>query len=184
MASLISQGKSYTATNVFTSWFTDDGEKATNGTATGYGGTWAAHIGFYETAHVVTIDLAAKMSISHVRWNYCTFNAANILAEVSVVIAGSNNGTDWTDIGSYSASGNWVTDNAYWETGVWTDDLSVTGGSEYRYIRLTFPSPGAGVVADCSEYEVYGDAIISPTANYLKDRKRSRIDMRGLSQLT
>lgn len=178
---LLSGGSTYTISNVYSAWYTDDGVILTDGLSPGYGGSWAGHVGHYQTAHDFIVKLSNVANIDYVRWHYVVWTPALILAESSCVISGSTSGSTWTAIGSYSSS-SWTLTNDL-TTGFWTPNLAVTTSGGHQWLKFAFPTPGAGIVAAQSEYEVYGSYVVAATTetvNYLKGR-RNRWDYTGVS---
>lgn len=150
---VISQGKSYTKTAP-NALYPDSGDaELTNGTvATGdYSDAnwtgWAAPVD-----PNVVIDLGASHVLASVRFHFYSAGVYLIGGPSTLEVYGSNNGVDFTSIGSFSiAAGNWPSGNYLG----WSNTLSVSG--TYRYIRFNFTHTSKWIFL--SEIQINADGI-------------------------
>ena len=180
MSSLISLSKTYTLSVApYASWDDTGGVMLTDGILPSDASNY--RVGWYPNTTVdVIVNLGTQFELDYVRFNFMVYAAAGTYAPASVVIYGSNNGTDWSSaLGTFVKTTDWSEADNKW-TGAWSNNLDVAG--TYQYVKFAFV--GISNQMTIKEVEIYGDAVIVASSIYLKDRRRSRTDFRGVSQLT
>src|SRR3990172_10343865 len=166
---LLTSGKTYSYTSgkePSSAYFPDTGTvELTDGNVTGdtYG---AENVGWLSNGILggnglleFTMDLEAEYSLSSVRF-YIMSDGGGVVGPETLVVSGSTNGTDFTQIGSFSVAG------GDWDVSAgtrWSNDLSVSGS--YRYVRFYMvgyqPDGGYKNWSFIREAEVYGDTAAS-----------------------
>jgi hypothetical protein len=149
---VVSQGKSYTKTAP-NALYPDTGDaEMTNGTvATGdySDANWTGWVAPDDPN--VVIDLGVSSVLASVRFHYYSAGGYLIGGPSTLKVYGSNNGVDFTSIGSFSIG-------TYWPTGNhngWTGTMPVSG--TYRYIRFNFTHTSNWIFL--SEIQVNADSI-------------------------
>ena len=155
MSSLLSLNKTYSVVGAIHASYPDTGGiEATDGlvgNGSGYGGANA----FLATdaTIAITINLLQTYVLDYARFHYEVWGAGSADACNSVLIEGSNNGSSFTTIATYTkAGGYWVdTDGAHWSNSL------TLGNVQYGYVRFTFTR--ASSYHAYSEIEIYGSPI-------------------------
>lgn len=151
----VASGKTYTKTDPHASYPDTGGTELTDGTLATGNYTDAAWVGWRNTNPTIRIDLSSAKILSYVRFHYRDSGVEQINAPASVVVAGSNDDSSYTDLGTFVKTTNWSTSDG----NRWSDNLSVSG--TYRYIRFTFTRDGADIYTFFSELEVYGSEPVT-----------------------
>ena len=128
-SSLVSGSKTYTLSPA--PGYSDSGYKLTN-TTTGAAWNDGNWVGWEMANPSIVVDLETGYDLDYVRFHYnYSGPGPEIYAPNSLIVSGSNNNVDWTQIGSFVKTTDW--NNA--ATG-WSNNLNVSGS--YRYIKFAF----------------------------------------------
>lgn len=164
---VVSQGKTYTKTAP-NALYPDNGDaELTNGTvATGdySDANWTAWA-TPDDPNVV-IDLGVSSVLASVRFHFYSAGVYLIGGPSTLEVYGSNNGVDFTSIGSFSGIG------GFWTTGNylgWSGTLSVAG--TYRYIRFNFTHTSnwiflSEIQVNADRIKVYSESSIKQQGSY------------------
>lgn len=163
-AGVVSQGMSYTKTAP-NALYPDTGDaEMTNGTVATGDYSDANWTGWAAPADPnVVIDLGASYVLASVRFHFYSAGEFLIGGPLTLKVYGSNNGVDFTSIGSFSvAAGNWPSGDYRG----WSNTLSVSG--TYRYIRFNFTHTSNWIFL--SEIQVNADSIKVYSESSIKDQ--------------
>lgn len=162
MTDLLSLNKSYTSSPAAHASYPDkNGKEMTDGVIPSSGYTSGAWTGWASNAEI-SINLGKKYKISYVRFFYDVEVSKTVRAPASLTVYGSNDGTNYTSLQTFSSSGNWVDSDGK----RWSNNLILNTSTTYKYIKMAFTRYSSGWLF-LGELQVYGFSPSSGEFLYL-----------------
>jgi len=130
---LVSGGKPYTSTAPHASYPDTGGVELTDG-AVGTLDPLTPWVGWSAVSPTIRIDLGAAYPLEYVRFHFYIWEVNSLYAPNQVIVYGSNNDVDYTNLGTFVKTTHWTNGGA--QAVYWSNNLTVAGS--YRYVKFAF----------------------------------------------
>lgn len=159
----VASGMSYSHLVAPNASYPDTGTtELTDGNVGGISYADAKWVGWLNNNPTTVIDLGSSKNLLYFSFHYLAATNVGVGAPSQVVVDGSNDNVNFSNIGTYLASGNWLTtpstNNPYW-----SNDINFTG--LYRYVKFTFSRTNSFTFL--SELRIYSSDPIPSEETYL-----------------